>query len=134
MIRFIFTSNGTSSGTGSALIFRELSGVPFQPVGHVVPGVLLHVLAKELVDAFLEGDGLPRLHQEAGDVGLDAVHDDVAVGHDLAGGPDGPRRRPAGAARCPGGVSRIWIIVLAVLPLDFLAMSRKRRNCFSVMP
>ena len=67
----------------------ELSGVPFKPVGDLVSGVLLHVFAKNLVNAFLEGDGLAGLDEEAGDVSLGAVHDDVAMSDDLAGGPDG---------------------------------------------
>src|SRR4051812_20648611 len=53
-------------------------------------GGLLHVLAEQLVDPFLEGDHVTRLHPSAGDVVLAPVEQDVPVVDDLPGRPDGP--------------------------------------------
>src|SRR3954454_14885220 len=67
----------------------ELAGVPFEPVGDVVAADLLHVVAQDLANPFLEGDGLAGFDAIGGDVGLVAIDQDVTVGDDLAGGPDG---------------------------------------------
>ena len=44
-----------------------------------MPRILLHVVAQDLVNAFLERDGLAGLHVVAGNIGLLAVHNHMPV-------------------------------------------------------
>ncbi len=85
-----------------------MGGVPFEPAGDVVAGVLFHVVAEDLVGFFLEGEGVAGLALVAGDVGFAAVHEDVAVGDDLAGGPDGAADAESAADVVEAELEDLW--------------------------
>ena len=110
---------------------RQLSRIPLQPARNIMTRALLHIIPEQFLDAFLERDRLARLDDEAGEYPSSRrspararVTTICRVAQTVR--PTPSRRSDIVQPHAPATAS----CVLAVLPLDFLAMSMYRRNCF----